>query len=229
MLSAELLGAGSILDAWARATTRSRLKTRMIARRSSDLHVWGTGTMGPGGLNWPQRLHVHAVRGRLTAQQLGVEATFGDPGILASLLVGKPVQQQWRIGLVPHFVDTASVIRRIRIPAHHKIVNPESSVDDVLAQISACELIASSSLHGLIVADSYNIPCIWLSSLAPLAGRKDWKFRDYETSRGASFNEPLTYEKFVTLDSNEVFALATKAAREIETWQQELLSVFPFR
>ena len=45
----------------------------------------------------------------------------------------------------------------------YKIINVQQSVTKVAEEISQCEVIASSSLHGIIFADSYEIPRLWLN------------------------------------------------------------------
>lgn len=229
MRAAELLAAGSILDSWRRATFRTRIANALTMDRSRDLHVWGTGSMLPGEPIWPQRLHVHAVRGALTSGEVGADVVLGDPGILAGLLVEGPSHKDQAVGLVPHYVDFDFVRRSIVLPPRWKLISPEQSVKDVLSQIAASDLIASSSLHGLIAADSFGIPCLWLSTLNPLHGASDFKFRDHATARGAKFNEPLSYERLVAMTPDEMFAHSTTAARPIGRWQEELIAAFPFR
>jgi hypothetical protein len=228
MRAAELLGAGSILDSWSRARARTRLAHHLTLARPRDLHVWGTGLMLPREPKWPQRLHVHAVRGELTAQKAGVNTVLGDPGILASLLVEKPKDKQLSVGFVPHYVDF-DLGRSLQVPSDWKVINPEWPVDEVLSSIAGSELIVSSSLHGLITADSFGIPCVWLGTSNPLHGASDFKFRDYETSRRASLNEPLTYDQIVKMDATQISTIATRPDRSIETWQKELIEAFPFR
>ena len=229
MPAADLLGAGSILGGWAKMSPSRQLLQRLLARRSRDLHVWGTGLMLPGEIKWPQRLHVHAVRGRLTASNLGVDSVLADPGILANLLIEGPKHKQWSVGLVPHHADTDLVTRSVPIPSGWRVIDPEWPVDEVLANIAGCELLVSSSLHGLIAADSFGIPCVRLSTSRSIYGASDFKFQDYASSRSAEFNEPLTYNQIVELGLDQVATTATKAGREIEAWQKELIDVFPFR
>jgi hypothetical protein len=230
MRAAEFLGAGSILDIWMRASWKGRLLRRVhLDWPSSDLHVWGTGLMVPCHPTWPQRLHIHAVRGELTANQMDIRPVLGDPGILANLLLDRPVAKRFAVGLVAHQADIRVVRQLVSLPPNWIIISPEARVEDVLAQIAACEVIASSSLHGLITADSFGIPCVWLRTDRPLYGRSEFKFRDYESSRSSLLNEPLDYKHVVTLKTDEIAEISTIPGRVMEDWQRELIAAFPFQ
>ena len=49
--------------------------------------------------------------------------------------------------------------------------------EHVVIYIISCKYILSSSLHGLIISDAYNIPNIWLDEYKLNEG--DFKFKDY--------------------------------------------------
>jgi len=55
----------------------------------------------------------------------------------------------------------------------------------VVDAINTCRYVASSSLHGLIVANAYGIPAVWTTFADTLAG-DDTKFFDYYESVGNS-------------------------------------------
>jgi len=60
----------------------------------------------------------------------------------------------------------------------------------VISTIAKSEMVISSSLHGLIVADSLMIPNAWyLPSRIHIA--PEFKFYDYFTSIGREINSPL--------------------------------------
>jgi hypothetical protein len=200
-----------------------------VRKPARDLHVWGAGLMLPQRAHWPQRLHWHAVRGRLTAREVGIQPVLADPGILASILVAPQTVKHCSVGLVPHHVDADLVTGRVQPPLGWRIIRPDQPVDRVLKDIAGCEIILSSSLHGLIVADAFRIPCIWLRPWGRLYGASDFKFRDYETARLAAFNRPLAYEEIVSMSVNTISDVSTKAARPIEPWQRDLIAAFPFR
>lgn len=236
---AELIGAGSILEHYWTFLSIQNKKDRKITERakrwlerSSILHVWGTGTLfNDKPVTWPQKLQVHAVRGALTANRLCKDAAnipMGDPGILASLLIDPPQQKRWAVAIVPNHVDT-TYLSNLDLPKSWRLIDPEQPVLDVVHQIASADLVISSSLHGLIVADAFKIPCIWAESHTRLQGTEGHKFNDYMTSRPNAFNRPVSYQVLLNLKHAKLEDIATIASRDIEEWQNNLIEVFPFR
>jgi hypothetical protein len=228
MAEARLIAAGSILDAWAlRGRRRERLRGFLSFSRASDLHVWGSGFIKPDtSAEWPQRLHFHAVRGRMTADRVQRSVPVGDPGILTSLIVDRPATKSASVGLVLHQADWPS-FRTDTVPASWKLISPEAPVEEVVASIASCELIVSSSLHGLITADSFGIPCVWARTNTRLFGGTDFKFHDYASARGTAFNTPLSYAAILGMSQEEVYELGSTPERSIGDWQCELIAAFP--
>ncbi|MCZ0961033.1 glycosyltransferase family 2 protein [Paracoccus benzoatiresistens] len=166
----DLATIGSILSQVSRDAARTG--------RQSDLLVWGSGLMETDPAPLHPSLVTLAVRGELTRDtlQLG-QLPLGDPGIFAADVVPAG-RRSHRWGIVPHYSHRNS--REIRALAKERgciLIDPTDEPAKVLRDISACEAILSSSLHGLIVADSYNLPCCWLN----IASHKshEFKFADY--------------------------------------------------
>ena len=132
-------------------------------------------------MNFPQA-RVLAVRGALTRERMGCgpEVALGDPGLLASrvLLLREP--KKFALGIVPHHSEKSNLCYAQLATKHPKditIIHVERQPLDVFRHIDQCEHILSSSLHGLIVADSLGIPNGWLASKDLWGGR--FKFDDY--------------------------------------------------
>ena len=68
-----------------------------------------------------------------------------------------------------------------RYPAQVTVINVRRHPSAVIRDIASCGAILSSSLHGLVVADSYGIPAAWTSGSPPLTGG-DFKFQDYASA-----------------------------------------------
>lgn len=137
-------------------------------------------------------LKVHAVRGPLTRAALigqGVEcpSVYGDPALLLPRLVENDVVKKHAVGLVPHYLhqrEVAADYRKGRPDSAVKLINATRPWDAVVREILACEVILSSSLHGLIVAEAYGIPALlWMRGAGV-----EFKYRDYYDSTG---REPL--------------------------------------
>jgi pyruvyltransferase len=233
---AELIGAGSILDAYGRYTASisrwgriKQLAREAIHRPPSRLHVWGSGAMlADSSIHWPQQPIYHAVRGKLTAGRLCEAAplALGDPGILAARLLDPRPVADAQVALVPHFVDEHHVAG-LDLPQRWKVVHTDRDASATIRAIAASELVISSSLHGLITADAFSIPCIWARSHHDLYKRSDYKFHDHASVRGAAFNSPMGYEELAGRSSSELQGMATTAARDLDEWANSLIAAFP--
>ena len=123
-----------------------------------------------------------ALRGNETKRCLGLSdpILLGDPGLLASTLCAR-VHRKFLLGIVPHYKDLDhplawSLARRFRKDV--LIINVQRSPAAVIKDIDRCHFILSSSLHGIIVADSLGIPNAWTCFSDRVIG-KGFKFRDY--------------------------------------------------
>lgn len=157
---AEIIAVGSILN-----TIHSRLKP-------------GTAVWGSGGGYFPEDvkdLNILAVRGKLTRDLTGLpeDTVLGDPAILLPLYI-PPADKVYRLGLVRHMGDH----REHERVGHDIEISCLQHPLDVIKQITSCEMIVSSSLHGWIVAYAYGIPCV------PIPLDDGNKFMDFMTSLG---------------------------------------------
>ncbi|WP_448006674.1 polysaccharide pyruvyl transferase family protein [Agromyces bauzanensis] len=165
-----------------------------------DGAIWGSGLMYDRPYPLPEA-KVLAVRGQLTAERIGAPdgIALGDPGILVARRVRRPALR-WDVGLIPHhdhcshtaFLALAES-RGLRV----RIVDVHRTAAHTVREIGACGAVVTTSLHGLITADSFGIPAVW-TSLEPQLSGGAFKFRDYEsvitpsTSRYLAFNERMT-------------------------------------
>lgn len=150
--------------------------------------VWGSGFIDGDRkfLFRPRRLH--AVRGLLTrekalSQGLECPPLYGDPAVVAfDKMVDLPRSREFKVGLIPHYVDEDH-------PGVQKFSKREDVIKiDVRAdwrciamQAMRCEVVLSSSLHGIILADALHIPNRWLG-VSSLAMKDGFKFHDYFSS-----------------------------------------------
>lgn len=197
--------------------------------------IWGSGI---GRTDIPllvKPLKVHAVRGPLTRQYLldaGIDCpeVYGDPALLLSRYYRPKVEKKYKIGFIPHLSDTAGGAMEIL-----KKYNPEEttilSLDkyghwtDFINQLCQCEIIVSSSLHGLILADAYGIPNIWVE-FNWHSDESGLKFRDYFLGAGRTgLTEPMQFIEDIPLD---VFKSISKTYTPIDFDAQKLLNACPF-
>lgn len=147
--------------------------------------VAGAGKLHEGVTPNLSKASVLGVRGyRTLGSFLNPAATIGDPGLLASELVSAD-RSKYDLGIVPHWTDTTLWNR-------YKYLNGAVLVDiaedplDVIKKIGSCERIVSSSLHGIIVADSFGLvrKAERFEKMSSPHEGGDFKFRDYASSIG---------------------------------------------
>jgi len=129
---------------------------------------------------------VLGLRGVLTARRVRRRPSgivLGDPGLLASELVDvEPGRHE--LGVVPHWTDTELADRFARWDP--LVIDTRDDPLAVIAQIGSCKKIVASSLHGVIVADSFGLPRR-VEPFAAMSSRDeggDFKFRDYASALG---------------------------------------------
>ncbi|RAI00176.1 hypothetical protein DLJ53_20925 [Acuticoccus sediminis] len=174
--SCELAAIGSVLqDLFGR-----------IKGRRSPVHVWGSGLMQPEYLPESEYVHYHAVRGPLTRciAEVRRDLPLGDPGILVSEIWKPACEKRYSIGIIPHHTQLGDKLWTglcESTPGATLIDLTSPDIDQTFELISSCERIASTSLHGIVFADSYKIPNLWLRSNEPHRASA-FKFYDYFAS-----------------------------------------------
>jgi hypothetical protein len=144
--------------------------------------VWGAGLADMKDSIDP-RCKIKAVRGPLTYMKAklagcNIEPIWGDPAILLPKFLPKPTVDHkidFPIGIIPHYCDTYMAYSHYKDVSDIHIIDPCLPIEEYVKQVWRCEKIASSSLHGLIVADAYGIPNTWV------------KFTDFVDGDGMKF------------------------------------------
>jgi pyruvyltransferase len=117
---------------------------------------------------------------------------YGDPALLLPSIFNLKVEKKYKVGIVPHFVDQKNNWVRLQsVREDVLIIDVYEPVEKVIADMLSCRSILSSSLHGLIVADAYEIPSLWVKLSDKVKG-KGFKFRDYLLSVGVEPYEPYS-------------------------------------
>lgn len=184
---AEVIGLGSILHRFCTPLASLRARSMQAFQLRKDLPaIWGSGFS-----KIPTLLDAHGVlplvlRGPKTAELLGVSGVpFGDPGLLVAQVFPAAREKTHAVGIVPHYTDKGapSLGRLLETFPRSCLIDVEKPYAEVLKQISSCEVIAASSLHGLISADSYGVPALRVSFRSH-SEVGDFKFEDYALSVG---------------------------------------------
>ncbi|WP_232082044.1 polysaccharide pyruvyl transferase family protein [Arthrobacter sp. SO5] len=150
--------------------------------------VWGAGINGKIAKEGHvfSYLDVRAVRGPLTGQWLERNKSIQDAGIYGdpALLLLKAVPQlsalkqdkRRRLAVIPNLNDFDSYA------SEPNSINPRGPIFDILRQLAQSEIIATSSLHGLVVGEVLGIP----TALFRPAKENLFKYRDYVFGTGRS-------------------------------------------
>lgn len=151
---------------------------------------WGTGTM----LNKEvvaEGVKVLAVRGPRTARLIrGTEVPkiFGDPAVLLPEIFTPQPSQPVKLALVPHYVDYEFIRGHVNNDPSVRVVDvAKMNWKSTVSEITSAEIVISSSLHGIVVAEAYGIPALWVR-ISDKVGGGIHKFLDYyeSTQRYAS-------------------------------------------
>jgi pyruvyltransferase len=131
-----------------------------------------------------ENANVVCLRGRLTlaASQIKNVPLLSDPGLLAPDLLTDLPEKQYEFGIIPHYADKTK--RRYPKALHINILDP---IDKIIFNAAKCKKIVSSSLHGIILADSLQIPRKWVR-YDKVQG-DGYKFFDYASSFDQSIKE----------------------------------------
>jgi pyruvyltransferase len=134
------------------------------------------------------------VRGPLTAGQLGITCSvYGDAGLLLPGVynpVAPAITNDW--GIVAHYVDE-EYAKQLTLPKGCRLISVTLSVREFIAAVRSCRRIASSSLHGVIVAEAYGVPAVRVKFPGTYGLVRDfeYKHRDYYLGTGRDLPECL--------------------------------------
>ena len=188
---------------------KNNFNRRYLACVGSILQLTGRNAtiMGSGFISNKSRLlkrpeNLVAVRGKLTADKLksryGIHIdVFGDMGLIANRIFDNlPKEHRYKYGIIPHFKDFDAVNTSEFQSDDVLIIDIRTeNTREFLEKLNCCEFILSSSLHGLIFADSFGIPNQRLVLGNRIIGG-DFKFKDYFSSVDRELDEeylrPLT-------------------------------------
>ena len=143
---ATLIGIGSVLD--------------MLPMTYSG-YIWTSGAIDSKTILDFPKANIIALRGVLSAKKVnrGGNIVMGDGGLLCNYLDTKKVLKTKRLGIIPHYVDiNNSHVLALSKQPWVSLIDICDDYQRVIAKVKRCHYIVSSSLHGLILADSCGIP-----------------------------------------------------------------------
>lgn len=149
--------------------------------------VWGSGILG----RWDAislQARLLAVRGPLTrarALECGADCpeVYGDPALLLPRFHHPAARPRRGVGIAPHFSDMPRLAASFRRCDELRLIDLQAPIEQVIDEIASCEMVASSSLHGIVTSHAYGIPALWIE-FRQLPSGDGSKFRDYYLSTG---------------------------------------------
>lgn len=200
-------------------------------RSFQDTTIWGTGIMYDGLKGfWFEKywdanhrhLDIRAVRGPLTREvfmKLGHNCpeVYGDPGILMPLIYQpKNVEKTHDYMVIPQYTSENEV--RKYIPGDMIISMNTNDYKSVIDRIVSCKKVYSSSLHGIILAESYGVPAVFFRGIHPII---DFKYKDYYASTGR-YDVPMANSLV------EAFSFEAPEIPDLSKLQKRLGESFPY-
>lgn len=207
----------------------------ILAQVNGKCVVWGSGIISKEykikkavflAVRGPQ------TRAHLMAQGYEVPEIYGDPALLLPVFYNPQKQPKYELGIIPHYADFKRVTEMYKNDDNVLIIDlMTNDIESVTDQILQCKRIISSSLHGIIVSQAYDIPAVWVKFSENVFG-DGIKYQDYF--------ESVDIEKYVPEfisekpDSSQIEALfttvqSTVASEKIKELQDNLMAVCPFK
>lgn len=207
---------------------------------NSNTIVWGSGVSGQER-DFAHPAKICAVRGYKTRDFLishGIDCpnVVGDSALLLPLYYQpfinnkeKDYIPKYKLGIIPHVIDQQHpVIEEIRRKRKDVLIIDLAHYGkwtDVIDQICSCDMIASSSLHGLIMSDAYGVPNCWIELTGKISGGY-FKFFDYASSVARKLTEPFVLKSIEQLP--QIVELCSEwKAPTIDT--QAIMDACPFK
>lgn len=159
------------------------------------LVVWGSGLIDAPSEKLVAQLkkynpEVLSVRGMETAAHLekaGIKVknskAVGDPAlIMPQFYSPKSTKTIGKLAVCPHYIHKSKFLG---LSDNVCIVDVQEDIESVIDEINSSEVCISTSLHGLIIAQAYGVPWVWLEIVDKNLGGGDFKFKDFFSTLGA--------------------------------------------
>ena len=208
--------------------------SNIIGGRDSGIYhnatIWGSGVMfSPGRLRYylqkfsRRKLDIRAVRGPLTRevlQELGHHCpeVYGDPAILMPLLYTplENVGKRRKNCVICQFYHEKKF--REDHPTEYVISMNTDDYRKVIDEIVSSEIVYSSSLHGIILAETYGVPAVFFRGLSK---EIDFKYNDWYQSTGR-------YDVRLSDSFQQALSEIPPPLPDLSTLQKGLLDTFPY-
>ncbi len=202
---------------------------------------------------------IHALRGPFSAQVfekqgIPVSDVYGDPVMLLPGIIAPATEKTHELGIVVHIselrelkdgADVRNDLGRYYIPedlrGSVKIITTLTdanltALENRVREMTACKRILSTSLHGLVIAETYGIPCAYFRPVGrgPLQVDLmdeqvflDHRIRDYYAGMGLKTLRIFCRERKRPTNWERAIAAIDRIWQPVEWSPQRLLEAFP--
>lgn len=202
------------------------------------VYIWGTGFVRYKKRDtkfYKKNTVICAVRGELSKQRVEkiigkkIDVPLGDAGILASFLLDDIIpEKKYKVGIIAHYKEQEEPVFKHLLGKYENsvFIDVTDTPLNVTRKIAECEIIISSSLHGLIIADSLNVPNHHIVVTSNLLG-DGFKFDDYYSAYGLN-------HRYTDMKDNPEIKLEDIVANYpitkemVDKKKKEMLAAFPF-
>lgn len=238
---------GSLLDDFLYNGFLTLSKNFKQTYKKNPVKVWGTGFITDKNKHirrkyklpeiFFRQMSFYALRGGVSKNRiedmlkinLG-DILLADPGLLAPKLLSSQIEKKYAFGIIPHHAELDMDIWNRFNDDDCKIIKFDNvNVFETIKEISECEFIFSSALHGLIVADAFGIPNCKIVASDRLWGGM-YKFYDYYSAYNIN---DINYINIS--DLNHITSLIKEKSLKYKVpfelvlqKQEELIKTFPY-
>lgn len=194
--------------------------------RLFDAVIWGSGIHTKKAIekiNCEKEIRkydIRAVRGPKTAEVMrnaGYDCPdiYGDPAILMPLIYSpNNVQKEYKISVIHHYLRKNQNING----SYHELDIETDDYRFFIDELCKSELVISSSLHGIILAESYGIPCFFLNEGLD---EELFKYYDWYNSTGR--------KDIVVIDSiDDALQMEVPEIPDLVMMRERLMNAFPY-
>lgn len=180
---------------------------------TTDARIWSSGFIYPEKTITCTRTPL-AIRGKLSLDF--IECTnknnipLGDGGLILDRVYPNHTIPIYDVGIVPHYSDVVYLkgqpIESWDLCKQYNVlfINPCDSPTNVIPKILQCKKIITSSLHGVVTCDAYDIDHALVAFNESNIGLHDcqqsFKFKDYYSIYNKTFQQPRLMEENIAMD-----------------------------
>lgn len=207
----------------------------IVGAETCDSVIWGSGIQMISGIDKLldtrkyRKLDVRAVRGPLTLQAIWYSkyhdqkahknVPFGDPAILMPLIYKNDiVEKKYDVSVILHFSADKSVWENKQL---HYINILTTNYKHFIDEICSSRKVISSSLHGIILAESYGVPAVFLNTGGHYVEGALNKFYDWYFSTNR-------WSVKMARSLDEALEMTPMELPELEKMRKNIMDAFPY-